>query len=184
MLAYLNRPDVQAALNVDKVYEVPEITDDVLEYLYTYWYSPEEQDAEKDEEAGKNAPGSTYDQLKRNRHSAMEGGSDSGSGTGLQDEKVEDVSQTHTWDFCSDYVNYFWSQPDVLGDTTELYKEIVAHPHKPKGFKMLIYSGDIDGVCACIYVFMYVFMYLFMPPAHIHNMHVAQFLRVCDIIYS
>jgi hypothetical protein len=52
----------------------------------------------------------------------------------------------HRWDFCSDFVNNHWVTNDYLGDTTELYKTIYNHPHKPAGFKMLVFSGDVDGV--------------------------------------
>lgn len=33
---------------------------------------------------------------------------------------------------------------------TKLYGRIYNHPQKPKGFKMLVYSGDSDGVCATV----------------------------------
>lgn len=51
------------------------------------------------------------------------------------------------WDFCSDDVNENWSFNDYLADTTELYSKIFSHEKKPTGFRILVYSGDGDGVC-------------------------------------
>ena len=50
------------------------------------------------------------------------------------------------WDYCSNPVNRAWAFNDYLADTTHLYRVIYTHPHKPEGFKMLVYSGDVDGV--------------------------------------
>lgn len=50
------------------------------------------------------------------------------------------------WAECDDLVNGMWSFSDYLSDTTPLYAAVFAHPHKPKGFKMLVFSGDVDGV--------------------------------------
>jgi hypothetical protein len=50
------------------------------------------------------------------------------------------------WNYCSNTVNGNWAYNDYLGDTTDLYRIIYNHPHKPKGFKMLVFSGDVDGV--------------------------------------
>lgn len=47
---------------------------------------------------------------------------------------------------CSDIVNGEWSFSDFLSDTTNLYSVIYNHPNKPKNFKMLVFSGDSDGV--------------------------------------
>jgi hypothetical protein len=56
------------------------------------------------------------------------------------------------WNYCSDPVNGMWAFNDYLGDTTALYKSVYTHKHKPKGFKMLVYSGDVDGVSAAVAV--------------------------------
>jgi hypothetical protein len=56
------------------------------------------------------------------------------------------------WNYCSDPVNGMWAFNDYLGDTTALYKSVYTHKHKPKGFKMLVYSGDVDGVSASVAV--------------------------------
>lgn len=50
------------------------------------------------------------------------------------------------WSQCSDEVNENWAFSDYLADTTYLYSRIYNHPNKPKDFKMLIFSGDNDGV--------------------------------------
>lgn len=50
------------------------------------------------------------------------------------------------WSMCSDIVNGEWSFSDFLSDTTNLYSVIYNHPNKPKNFKMLVFSGDSDGV--------------------------------------
>lgn len=54
------------------------------------------------------------------------------------------------WSQCSDEVNENWAFSDYLADTTYLYSRIYNHPNKPKDFKMLIFSGDNDGVCATV----------------------------------
>lgn len=53
------------------------------------------------------------------------------------------------WSQCSDEVNENWAFSDYLADTTYLYSRIYNHPNKPKDFKMLIFSGDNDGVSFC-----------------------------------
>ena len=50
------------------------------------------------------------------------------------------------WQQCNGPINQHWPIMDVLADTTELYSLIYNHPNKPKGFKMMIFSGDSDGV--------------------------------------
>ena len=50
------------------------------------------------------------------------------------------------WDVCSDPVNNNWALSDYYGDTTALYSTLYAHPLRPKGFRILVYSGDADGV--------------------------------------
>jgi len=51
---------------------------------------------------------------------------------------------THTeWNFCSDPVFENWPLADTIADVTSLYSRV----HN-LGVKMLIYSGDADGVCA------------------------------------
>jgi hypothetical protein len=54
------------------------------------------------------------------------------------------------WNYCSDPVNGLWAFNDYLGDTTALYKSVYTHKHKPRGFKMLVYSGDVDGVSGSV----------------------------------
>ena len=58
--------------------------------------------------------------------------------------------RTGKWMLCNDTVNGNWASTDYFGDTTRLYSKIYNHPRKPKGFKMLVFSGDSDGVCATI----------------------------------
>eukprot|EP01032_Pedospumella_encystans_P009102 gene9102-10747_t len=70
--------------------------------------------------------------------------------TAEDNSPYEVVPSTRRWDFCSDAVNEHWAENDLFADTTELYKLIYTHKHKPKDFKMLVFSGDIDGVCATI----------------------------------
>lgn len=50
------------------------------------------------------------------------------------------------WSQCHDEINERWSFADFLADTTYLYSRIYNHPLKPKSFKMLVFSGDNDGV--------------------------------------
>ena len=68
-----------------------------------------------------------------------------------------------SWKPCSDPLFYNWSFMDVLGDTTTLfatlYRRVAMLPYqsavvqrngvlrRKENFKMLIYSGDSDGVC-------------------------------------
>jgi len=54
------------------------------------------------------------------------------------------------WDWCTDSVNEQWALNDYLADTTSLYKFVHTHPHRPPNFRMLVYSGDVDGVCSTI----------------------------------
>eukprot|EP01040_Poterioochromonas_malhamensis_P014955 gene14955-16649_t len=54
------------------------------------------------------------------------------------------------WGKCSRKVNSGWAFNDHLADTTILYSKIVQHKNKPKDFKMLVFSGDSDGVCATV----------------------------------
>lgn len=54
------------------------------------------------------------------------------------------------WLPCSDPVNGGWAFNDYLSDTTHLYSLIFNHPAKRKDFKMLVFSGDSDGVCATV----------------------------------
>lgn len=53
---------------------------------------------------------------------------------------------TTAWAECDDYVNGLWSFSDYLSDTTDLYSTLFNHADKPEGFKMLVFSGDSDGV--------------------------------------
>lgn len=72
--------------------------------------------------------------------------------TSAQDNSPSDeVPNSRRWDFCSDEVNENWAANDLFADTTELYRLIYSHKHKPKDFKMLVFSGDIDGVSWCVY---------------------------------
>ncbi len=50
------------------------------------------------------------------------------------------------WAQCDEFTNMQWSFSDYLSDTTALYSAVYAHPDKPEGFRMLIFSGDVDGV--------------------------------------
>jgi hypothetical protein len=54
------------------------------------------------------------------------------------------------WLSCNDVINQDWFIMDFISDVTNLYSDIYNHPSKPKHFKMLVYSGDSDGVCATI----------------------------------
>lgn len=61
-------------------------------------------------------------------------------------QKALHVSQKVNWTVCNDLVFNSWPLMDYMGDTTSLYSYIYNHPNKPKDFKMLVYSGDSDGV--------------------------------------
>lgn len=55
------------------------------------------------------------------------------------------------WAVCSDPINAHWSLSDYLADVTALYSAIQTHPRRPEDFRMLIYSGDVDGVNAVVF---------------------------------
>jgi hypothetical protein len=59
-------------------------------------------------------------------------------------------SRSSVWAECDDYVNGMWAFNDYLADTTALYGVVFAHEHKPRDFKMLVFSGDADGVCSTV----------------------------------
>lgn len=60
------------------------------------------------------------------------------------------LGYTGEWAQCNDMVNEAWSFTDFLADTTYLYSRIYNHAKKPDGFKMLVFSGDNDGVSLCV----------------------------------
>lgn len=60
------------------------------------------------------------------------------------------LGYTGEWAQCNDLVNEAWSFTDFLADTTYLYSRIYNHAKKPDGFKMLVFSGDNDGVSLCV----------------------------------
>lgn len=55
-------------------------------------------------------------------------------------------NQDLRWAPCSDEVNGGWAFSDYLADTTIFYSKIFNHPNKPADFRMLVFSGDSDGV--------------------------------------
>lgn len=59
---------------------------------------------------------------------------------------LQSVHRSLDWGECSDEVNLGWAFNDYLADTTILYSKIFNHPKKPWNFKMLVFSGDSDGV--------------------------------------
>lgn len=60
------------------------------------------------------------------------------------------IERSVQWDFCSDPVFESWPFMDSIADTTSLYSQLFNHPLKPNGFKIMVYSGDADGVCSTI----------------------------------
>jgi hypothetical protein len=85
------------------------------------------------------------------------------------------TSPTVSWTVCSDPIFVLWPQTDSYADTTKLYGQIYrkVQGQRERGertddFKMLIYSGDTDGVCATIgtqndgYMYIYTFMYVYI----------------------
>lgn len=66
------------------------------------------------------------------------------------------------WDVCSDPVNNNWALSDYYGDTTALYSTLYAHPLRPKGFRILVYSGDADGVSDRLLVSPHVLLFQFL----------------------
>ena len=61
------------------------------------------------------------------------------------------------WNFCSDPLFFRWPVADMYADTTALYSEIYHMVRKQResgerqeDFKMLVFSGDSDGVCATV----------------------------------
>ena len=67
------------------------------------------------------------------------------------------TSPTVTWSSCSDPVFINWNLMDVYSDTTELYSKIYskvttqrANGERSKDFRMLVFSGDTDGICATV----------------------------------
>jgi hypothetical protein len=61
----------------------------------------------------------------------------------------QSATEAKPWEFCSDIFES-WPLSDYNADTTQLYAEIFNHKKKPKNFKMLVFSGDVDGVCATV----------------------------------
>lgn len=53
---------------------------------------------------------------------------------------------TAPWNMCNDIVNGYWLMTDFIANTTHLYSDIFNHVNKPSNFKMLVFSGDSDGV--------------------------------------
>jgi hypothetical protein len=68
------------------------------------------------------------------------------SSRGLYFSSIHQEDQGLRWAACSDSVNGGWAFNDYLADTTILYSKIVNHKNKPKDFRMLVFSGDSDGV--------------------------------------
>ena len=56
----------------------------------------------------------------------------------------------YPWTVCSDPVFDKWSLTDEYADTTPLYSKVEQHPRKPSDFKILVYSGDVDGVLTAL----------------------------------
>mmetsp|Transcript_11694 Transcript_11694/g.10599 ORF Transcript_11694/g.10599 Transcript_11694/m.10599 type:complete len:268 (-) Transcript_11694:75-878(-) len=54
------------------------------------------------------------------------------------------------WQQCSDVVFTNWPDMDFTADTIKLYSTIYNHPNKPLNFKMLVFSGNSDGVCGTV----------------------------------
>ena len=54
------------------------------------------------------------------------------------------------WSECSDPVFDHWPIADYYANTVASFGEIYRHPRRPADFKMLVYSGDADGVCATV----------------------------------
>lgn len=61
------------------------------------------------------------------------------------------------WNECNDIIFQHWSEADFFSDTTALYQEIITKVQQRSDFRMLIFSGDDDGVsiifcCYCIVI--------------------------------
>jgi serine carboxypeptidase-like clade 2 len=54
----------------------------------------------------------------------------------------------HHWSECADVVFGNWPIADYYADTVPSYREIYNSPRRPADFRMLVFSGDVDGVCA------------------------------------
>jgi Serine carboxypeptidase len=67
------------------------------------------------------------------------------------------TSEPVKWDVCSDPIFKAWSLWDVYADTTGLFSNIYMTVSKQRlsgerteDFKMLVFSGDTDGICATV----------------------------------
>ena len=61
------------------------------------------------------------------------------------------------WTVCSDPIFTRWSLTDMYADTTKLFSEIYQkvttqklNGERVNDFRMLVYSGDVDGICATV----------------------------------
>ena len=113
--------------------------------------------------------------------------SSTSSGSAKDNSPSEVVPNTRRWDFCSDEVNEHWAENDLFADTTELYKLIYTHKHKPKDFKMLVFSGDIDGVSWFGIFLLYCLLNWRYPALHfaisIHQLYMKFELNACLFIH-
>ena len=65
-------------------------------------------------------------------------------------EALHTTQSPQPWAMCSDLVYDDWPIADFIADTTPLYTEIIKSPKRSPDFKMLIFSGDVDGICATV----------------------------------
>lgn len=57
------------------------------------------------------------------------------------------ATKSKEWLSCNNAINLNWPRLDWTANTIPLFSRIAKHSNKPEGFKMLVYSGDTDGVC-------------------------------------
>lgn len=80
--------------------------------------------------------------------------------------QTEVLLRGRKWEECSDDVFDHWPTADMYGDTVALYQEIheyVTKHRKDTPFRMLVYSGDADGVsrdCHVVYELVYIYIAL------------------------
>lgn len=65
-------------------------------------------------------------------------------------EALHISNKTQAWSECSNIVWNNWPIMDFYADTTSQYSQIYNHKKRKNNFKMLVYSGDSDSVCATI----------------------------------
>ena len=135
MMAYMNLPDVQDALHVS------------LSFRPTF-PGRRGNDGSDGTGTGTGTPAAKQPDSSNTNPTAASESEQGHSAASILAKR--DPTLFVKWNFCSDVVFGQWTFNDYVADTTHLYSDVYSHRHKPQDFKMLVYSGDSDGVCATV----------------------------------